>query len=235
METLIRKNLKKLWDLWDIRLFILLSLSLQVFLVFFSSLRQRSRNTFLLMIIWSVYLMADWVAAVAIGLMTKTHTNTCHPHRKNEDLFAFWASFLLLHLGGPDSITSFALKDNEFWLRHLFGLILQVIAAGCSFFLTLPKNDLWAPTVLVLVVGTIKYAERTMALYLASLDRFGATVLPQPYPGPDYEEACAIYSTMRSVQAPEQTEITLTNVGKSKDPKFDFELHSVSDEWSYCW
>ncbi|XP_060670448.1 uncharacterized protein LOC132800535 [Ziziphus jujuba] len=213
MELPIPNKLEKLWDLWDIRLSILLSLLLQVFLVLFTPFGQRSRNSFL-MLIWSAYLIADWIATVTIGLITKSHTDSRVKPQQNEDVLAFWASFLLLHLSGPDSITSFALEDNELWLRYLFGRLLQVLGAGYSFFLTLPKNQLWLLTILVFVVGTIKYAERMVALYLASLDCFGSTTLPKPYPGPDYEEAVSIYSTTRSVEVLEQTEITMA-------PEFD--------------
>ncbi|KAH7514860.1 hypothetical protein FEM48_Zijuj11G0135300 [Ziziphus jujuba var. spinosa] len=91
-------------------------------------------------------MIADGIAAVTIGLITKFQTQNGR-HGNSQDLYAFWASFLLLHLGGPDSITSFALEDNEFWLRHLFGLILLVMSA-----------------------------ERTAALYLASFNHFGDAV-----------------------------------------------------------
>ncbi|KAK1577305.1 hypothetical protein Q3G72_020545 [Acer saccharum] len=40
----------------------------------------------------------------------------------NTELTAFWAQFLLLHLGGPVTITAYALEDNELWLRHFLGL-----------------------------------------------------------------------------------------------------------------
>lgn len=167
-------KLKKLyWDIWDIPTCVLLSLFLQVFLVLFASLRRRCSNTFVVFLIWSAYLSADWIAAVTVGLITKVLANPLHSH-VNEGLYAFWASFLLVHLGGPDNITSFALEDNDFWLRHLFGLILQVISAGYCFYLTFPNinnnnNLLWIPTILVLVVGIFKYAERIFALYLASV------------------------------------------------------------------
>ncbi|XP_015897709.3 uncharacterized protein LOC107431337 [Ziziphus jujuba] len=176
MELPIPNKLKKLWDVWDIPTCILLSLFLQVFLVLFASFKQRSKNSFLLFLIWSAYLSADWIAAVTLGLITKVLTDPFHDPHVNEELHAFWASFLLLHLGGPDSITSFALEDNEFWLRHLFGLNLQVMGAAYCIFLTLPNNSLWIPTILVFVVGSVKYAERTVALYLASLDHFEDTV-----------------------------------------------------------
>lgn len=157
----------------------------------FAPLRQRSKSTLLLFFIWSAYLLADWVAALAIGLITQSQTDLCESDESSDDLFAFWASFLLLHLGGPDSIISFALEDNELWLRHLLGLVLQVMGAAYSIYLTLPNNKLWLPTLLVFVVGLIKYAERTHALYLASSNRFMATSLPEPNPGPDYEEVVA--------------------------------------------
>ncbi|PON91712.1 hypothetical protein TorRG33x02_125430 [Trema orientale] len=187
----IPNKVKKLWDVWQLRGCIMLSLFLQAFLVLFASSRRKSKSSFLVFFIWSAYLLADWVAAVAIGLITQSQTDLCESNGNKDDLFAFWASFLLLHLGGPDSITSFALEDNEFWLRHLFSLILQVLGASYSIYLTLPNNGLWLPTLLVFVVGVIKYAERTCALYLASSDHFGSTSLPKPNPGHEFEAAVA--------------------------------------------
>ncbi|KAH7514882.1 hypothetical protein FEM48_Zijuj11G0137500 [Ziziphus jujuba var. spinosa] len=60
-------------------------------------------------------LTADWIVAVTIGMINKVPSDPLRGHG-NEDLYVLWASFLLLHLGGPDTITSFALEDNEFWL-----------------------------------------------------------------------------------------------------------------------
>ncbi|PON49274.1 hypothetical protein PanWU01x14_231490 [Parasponia andersonii] len=173
-------------------------------------MRQRSNSTLLRFFVWSAYLLADWVAAVGIGLIIQSQTNLCEPNGGNDNLFAFWASFLLLHLGGPDSITSFALEDNELWLRHLFGLVLQVVGAAYCVYLTLPNNELWLPTALVFVVGTIKYGERTFALYLASWNCFGAASLPEPEPGTDYEDAAAA----AHVEAP----VTATYNSNDGDP-----------------
>ncbi|KAL5543388.1 hypothetical protein UlMin_007172 [Ulmus minor] len=199
---LFPKKIENFWEIWDLRTCILLSLTLQAFLVMFSSFRRRFKSSLLIFLIWAAYLLADWIAAVAIGLITQSQGSNCNSNAKgNEDLLAFWASFLLLHLGGPDSITSFALEDNEFWIRHLFGLLLQ----------------LWLPTILVFAVGTIKYAERTYALYLASLDRFGATVLPKPDPGPDYEESAALYSAAAAMAV-------MPRVDQSDDAELILEL-----------
>ncbi|XP_062115445.1 uncharacterized protein LOC133829695 [Humulus lupulus] len=197
--TPIPSKVKKLWDTWGLRLCITTSLLLQAFLLLLAPSRQRSRSNLLARSVWAAYLLADWIAAVAIGLITKSLGDPGDPEG-NDDLYALWASFLLMHLGGPDGITSLSLEDNELWIRHLFGLFLQVISAAYSLYMTLSNNKLWFPNVLVFIGGNIKFAERTLALRLASLDHFGATTLPDPDPGPDYQEAELVYSTMRSVQ-----------------------------------
>ncbi|XP_048447297.1 uncharacterized protein LOC125480456 [Pyrus x bretschneideri] len=222
MQLPIPKELMNIWDVWNLRGCILLSLAVQVFLTLSAPFRQQCRSKLLLGLIWSAYLLSDWVAAVSIGIIAKSQTEICGS-RNNEDLLALWASFLLVHLGGPDTITSFALEDNEFWLRHLIQLILQVLAAAYCFYLTLVENRLWIPTILVFVAGTVKFGERTCCLYLASLDHFGETALPKREPGPDYEEAVDIYSTMRSVKVempPTRPLHTVKAINHKKNPKF---------------
>ena len=194
MQLPIPKIFKKIWFAWNLRSCILISLCLQAILVLLAFLRKRTRSKLLHGLIWFAYLLADWIAPVAIGLISKSEGVGCEAKGNNKDLMAFWASFLLLHLGGPDTITSFALEDNEFWLRHLVGLILQVLATAYIFYESLP-NNLWVPTVMVFFVGFIKYVERTRALFLASLNQFGCSILPKPDPGPDYEEVMKMYSS----------------------------------------
>uniref|UniRef100_A0A803PB12 DUF4220 domain-containing protein n=1 Tax=Cannabis sativa TaxID=3483 RepID=A0A803PB12_CANSA len=199
MVPVIPSKVRKIWEIWDLRVCITTSLLLQAFLLLLAPSRQRSRSNLLSRSVWASYLLADWIAAVAIGLITKSLGNKTDPEG-NDDLFALWASFLLMHLGGPDGITSLSLEDNELWIRHLFGLFLQVMSAAYSLYLTLSNNKLWSINILVFIGGNIKFVERTLALRLASLDRFGATTLPDPNPGPDYQEAELVYSTTRSVQ-----------------------------------
>ena len=194
---------KKLWYAWNLRSCILLSLCLQAILVLFAFLRKRTRRKLLHGLIWFAYLLADWIAPVAIGLISKSEGVGCDGKGNNKDIMAFWASFLLLHLGGPDTITSFALEDNEFWLRHLAGLILQVLATAYIFYQSLP-NKFFVPTIMVFLVGTIKYVERTRALFLASMNQFGCSVLPKPDPGPDFEEVMKMSSSMTLEQVETQ-------------------------------
>ncbi|GAY61450.1 hypothetical protein CUMW_210090 [Citrus unshiu] len=71
-----------------------------------------------------------------------------------------------------DTITAFALEDNELWIRQLLRLVVQVVAAVYIFFQSLHGNKLLFPTVLVFIASIIKYFERIRALYLASLEKF---------------------------------------------------------------
>ncbi|GKB14019.1 calcium uniporter protein [Tanacetum coccineum] len=98
---------------------------------------------------------------------------------ENEDLLAFWAPFLLVHLGGPDTITAFALEDNELWLRHLLGLVVSSVKRGIT-----------------------KYSERTRSLYLASADRFKDSMLTEPDPGPNYAKIMNGYISKKDANLP---------------------------------
>ncbi|KAK3032609.1 hypothetical protein RJ639_036569 [Escallonia herrerae] len=206
MEIPLLEKFKQVWQKWDLRFLMLVSLLLQTTLIAFAFLRKRTGNKVVILLIWVAYLLADWVAAVAVGLISSSKGSPCDAPDENKDLLPFWAAFLLLHLGGPDSITSFSLEDNELWLRHLLGLILQVVAAAYLFFESLP-NKLWIPTTLIFIAGTIKYAERTCALYMASSDRFGGSVLPEPDPGSEYEKVAQRFSAMKKGNLPIRVEI----------------------------
>ncbi|OMO59584.1 hypothetical protein CCACVL1_24742 [Corchorus capsularis] len=206
----IPPEVKRVWDKWNIRGTILFSLSLQTFLVLLAPFRKSTRKRLLIMLIWSAYLLADAAANFTVGLISNSQgNNNSNPspdqgkHKDNGDLLAFWAPFLLLHLGGPDTITAFALEDNELWLRHLLGLGFQAFAALYVFIQSI-KNIVLIPTILMFVAGTIKYAERTRALYLASLDRFRDSLLGDAVPGPNYAKLMDEYAFKRENKLPTQ-------------------------------
>ena len=101
----------------------------------------------------------------------------------NPDLVitAFWAPFLLLHLGGPDTITAYSLEDNELWRRHALTLVTQVtttvyVVLRC--WTSTPLNLLALP---IFVAGIIKSGERIWVLRYASSEHFRESMTHPSY------------------------------------------------------
>ncbi|KAF5204910.1 putative Transmembrane protein, partial [Thalictrum thalictroides] len=221
----IPESVRKLWDVWDLRVFVLFSLFLQILLILFSSLRKRNASKWIITLIWLAYLLADWVAAFALGLIANSKDDT-PSSKKNMELLAFWAPFLLLHLGGPDTITAFSLEDNELWIRHLLGLLFQFMAAAYIFLQSIPYNELWLPTLFMFLAGLVKYAERTRALYLASMSTFKDSMLTEPDPGPNYAKLMAEYQSMSEANLPAEIIIM-------KEPEtYMVNVESINEETS---
>ncbi|KAL3724487.1 hypothetical protein ACJRO7_029631 [Eucalyptus globulus] len=192
----ITKNLAEVQKLWmkiNLRGAILTSLSLQVFLIFLAPIRKRRSNRWISSLLWLAYLVADWVAVYAFGLISKAQINGGTSNSQVDisgdisgDLLAFWASNLVLHLGGPDTITAIGLEDNELWGRHMLGLLLHLGIACFVIYQSLPNNKLIVPSILMFIGGSIKYVARIRTLYLASNRIFRGSLLPSPDPGPNY-------------------------------------------------
>ncbi|KAH7837031.1 hypothetical protein Vadar_008698 [Vaccinium darrowii] len=216
---------KKLWATWDLRAVILISLFLQILLIFAAPLRKRVSKVKIYITIWLAYLLADITANFAVGLISKSQDEKFGPFA-NPDLLAFWAPFLLVHLGGPDTITAFALEDNELWLRHLLGLGFECWAVAYAFFQTYPFTKLWLPTVLMFMAGIIKYTERTRALYLASSRRFKESLLTKPDPGPNYAKLMDEYTSKKDARLPTKIEMIPEpiRVNRIENPKERKEL-----------
>ncbi|CAL5033980.1 unnamed protein product [Urochloa decumbens] len=157
---------------WEIRVVMLLSLLFQVLLIFLGPMRKRSSSPLLRFAVWSSYLLADWVADLALGLILNSMGVIGGGGSSSPIIFAFWTPFLLLHLGGPDTITSYSLEDNELWLRHLIGLLFELSSVIVIFGCSVRGNPMILATVLIVVVGVIKYCERTYSLYRGSIKGF---------------------------------------------------------------
>lgn len=187
------QDLKNWWEKWDIQFVVTASLILQIYLIFGAPLRKRMSKWFITMPMWLAYLLADAAATYAVGLISKSQIQSKKP--PNADILVFWAPFLLVHLGGPDTITAFALEDNELWLRHALSLVVQSLAVAYAFYLSFRDSKFWLPSVLIFLVGLIKYTERTRSLYLASTRRFRQSLLTKPDPGPNYAKLMDEYSS----------------------------------------
>ncbi|CAN8272717.1 unnamed protein product [Cochlearia groenlandica] len=227
MVDAIPKPIKDIWDAWSIRTTLIFSLSLQTFLIFFAPQRKRTSRKLFLSLIWSAYLLADWAANFAAGQISDSQGDDPEPGEplKKAELLAFWLPFLLLHLGGPDTITALALEDNELWLRHLLGLGFQAVATVYVLLQSLP-NALMTPMLFVFAAGIIKYIERTLALYLASLDKFKDSMIQRPDPGPNYAKLMEEYASKKAMNIP--TRIIKIDEAE-KDPKASLQVRPLRD------
>ncbi|CBI36702.3 unnamed protein product, partial [Vitis vinifera] len=150
-------SVTKLWDEWEVRVLVLISLFLQIVLILLGNRRKYIPTNRIRVILWLAYLAADWIAAVCIGVLSNSQGDCEDDSSQQTNIIrAFWTPFLLLHLGGPDTITAYSMEDNELWLRHLLGLVVQF---GGSFYIFLrawkgmPLNILAIP---MFVGGLIK-------------------------------------------------------------------------------
>ncbi|KAL6653584.1 hypothetical protein ACP70R_008508 [Stipagrostis hirtigluma subsp. patula] len=181
-------GLKEIWQQrgeWEIRVLVLFSLTLQTILLFAGGLRKRKSDWWLRLLLWLAYLLADYTAIYALGHLSQKQKL---PDGNGEELhlIVFWAPFLILHLGGQDTVTAFAVEDNELWLRHFLSLLSQVFLAGYVYRKSHPGIRLMRPAIIMFVAGVIKYGERTLALRAASMGSLRSSMLTPPDPGPNY-------------------------------------------------
>ncbi|KAK3220128.1 hypothetical protein Dsin_014098 [Dipteronia sinensis] len=178
---LFSSSMRKLWKEWNLRVTVLLSLTLQILLITLGSRRKHNHKLWISIVVWCVYLSADIVATFALGIITNNvsdiYDEECGSMDANTELTAFWAPFLLLHLGGPDTITAYALEDNELWLRHFLGLVVQTGMAIYVFIMAWTGSHLSILYLLMFVAGIIKYGERTWVLRKASIETIRESIV----------------------------------------------------------
>lgn len=76
------ESVRKIWNEWELRVMVLLSLFLQIVLVIFTNRGKYRVTPWIRILIWSAYLWADWVATVALGVLSNTQGDS-----EGEDLF----------------------------------------------------------------------------------------------------------------------------------------------------
>ncbi|CAN6701310.1 unnamed protein product [Malus baccata var. baccata] len=185
------------WNEWELRVGVVLSLCLQVILILIGNRRKHSTSNILRAVLWLAYLAADAVATHSLDVLSNDHKAGC-VHPSNFVISAFWAPFLLLHLGGPDTITAYSLEDNELWTRHLLGLVVQVSVALYVFFRALSERVLNFLAIPMFVVGFVKFGERIWVLRSMSSVHFRGSLLHDPDPGPNYAKYMEQYVSKRS-------------------------------------
>ncbi|XP_034684709.1 uncharacterized protein LOC117913782 [Vitis riparia] len=163
---------------WLLRVFILVSLFSQIELLLLGNRRKYTPGNWLRSIIWQAYATKDAIIDISIGvLFTCQGASEDNSSQQNDMMKAFWLAFLLLHLGGPDTITAYSLEDNELWRRHLIQLFLKSLWASSIFFRSWKGTPLNILTMLMFVPGLIKYGEKTWFLRSGSNDHLRDSII----------------------------------------------------------
>lgn len=167
------------WNKCAIQVLVLLSFGLQIILLVLASTRRRRSSNLpricLRVLLWLAYLMADSTAIYTLGHLS---INGWLPEH---ELVAFWAPFLLLHLGSQDNITAYALEDNQLWPRHLLTLGVQTVGVCYVMYKHMThESAMVVAASLMFMVGFLKYLERTWALKRATLDNIRSSIKARP-------------------------------------------------------
>ncbi|KAJ1267141.1 hypothetical protein BS78_07G033700 [Paspalum vaginatum] len=166
------------WNKWGFQISVLASLAANLLLSLLSGTRRRPSpygwRSFLQWVaagvLWVAYQVADVATTSAVSNLSLSGPDATTDEQR---LVAFWASFLLLHLGGPDNMTAYSLEDNKLSARTLFDMVLYIVGvtyAVCSYLYHGHSWLLFAASAIMLLVGAARYVEKVIALWGANLD-----------------------------------------------------------------
>ncbi|KAJ6741492.1 hypothetical protein OIU85_015667 [Salix viminalis] len=160
-----------LWNEWQIRSLMLLSLFLQIFLSIFGKRRKVSAERWYGPSLWIAYLSADWVATFSLGILARSESDS-----KNWNWIpVFWAPLLLVHLGGPGAITAYSVdRLNKLFLSRLLQLVTHVGVVCYVLFRLWSKDTITSVVISLLILGIIKYGERIWVLMRGHEDSNGS-------------------------------------------------------------
>ena len=180
------ESLSKLWHHWGIRGLVIISILAQFILEMYGNKRKSKqywfRSSFIReQLLWCAYIVSNWLPGFAVGVISdklgKLYCDCSCEDVANASLMALWATLFLVQLGGPDNITAYALEDNELWQTHVLRLVAQTSVTA---YVVVSSWDTQSPfsrlSILMLIVGFIKYGERVWALYSASFKHRSSTV-----------------------------------------------------------
>ncbi|CAD6267602.1 unnamed protein product [Miscanthus lutarioriparius] len=180
MLTMILAQSVQWWSEWGFRITVVSSLGANLVVGILSGTRRRSAARWLWallgevakLFVWLAYQVAEAAATSALGSLSLCGSDASEEEKQ---VVAFWAPFLLLHLGGPDNLTAYALEDNKISNRKWLEIGVRILVV----IYTINNNThrggrswalLLAASVVMLVAGVVRYVERAYALRKANLD-----------------------------------------------------------------
>ncbi|XP_034914923.1 uncharacterized protein [Populus alba] len=171
----VSQDIVELWNEWQIRSLMLLSLLLQILLTIFGNRRKYTNGRLLGTFLWVAYLSADWVATFSLGILARSEADSANPKL----IPVFWAPVLLVHLGGPGTIPVYSMDQaSKLLIVRLLELVTRVGVACYVLFRLWNKNVITSVFIPIFVSGIIKYGERIWVLTRIHVYN---NVSPQPF------------------------------------------------------
>ncbi|XP_073266001.1 uncharacterized protein [Populus alba] len=148
-------DIEELWNEWQIRSLMLLGLLLQIILTILGE-RRKYTVGFGGDFLWLAYLAADSVAIFSLGILARSVANSTNPNL----IPVFWAPILLVHIGGPGTISAYSMHElDKLLINHLLQLVTRVGVVGYVLF-RLRENAFMLVAIPIFISGMIKYGER---------------------------------------------------------------------------
>ncbi|KAJ6921680.1 hypothetical protein NC652_015572 [Populus alba x Populus x berolinensis] len=148
-------DIEELWNEWQIRSLMLIGLLLQITLTILGE-RRKYTVGFGGDFLWLAYLSADSVAMFSLGILARSVANSTNPNL----IPVFWAPILLVHIGGPGTISAYSMHElDKLLINHLLQLVTRVGVVGYVLF-RLRENAFMLVAIPIFISGMIKYGER---------------------------------------------------------------------------
>ncbi|KAI8026715.1 hypothetical protein LOK49_LG02G01128 [Camellia lanceoleosa] len=168
------ETLRKIWDVWDLRVLAICILFTQLYLHIFGQRRRKSTAGLMNDVgVWLLYLLADLLATIALGKDSKLNADASDINSTNL-LRGLWASIIFFFLGGPDTLTILRLEETSMWLKQLVGLLTQGVRTSVIMIVTwnIRVNKLSILALLMFFSGLIKYGERVWVIKSGSKQKY---------------------------------------------------------------
>ncbi|KAJ6991947.1 F-box protein CPR30-like isoform X1 [Populus alba x Populus x berolinensis] len=151
-------DIEELWNEWQIRSLMLIGVLLQIILTILGE--RRKYTVGLGDFLWLAYLSADSVAIFSLGILARSVANSTNPNL----IPVFWAPILLVHIGGPGTISAYSMHElDKLLINHLLQLVTRVGVVGYVLF-RLRENAFILVAIPIFISGMIKYGERIWVL-----------------------------------------------------------------------
>ncbi|XP_061965338.1 uncharacterized protein LOC133689498 [Populus nigra] len=151
----LSQDIEELWNEWQIRSLMLIGLLLQIILTILGE-RRKYTVGFGGDFLWLAYLSADSVAIFSLGILARSVANSTNPNL----IPVFWAPILLVHIGGPGTISAYSMHElDKLLINHLLQLVTRVGVVGYVLF-RLRENAFMLVAIPIFISGMIKYGER---------------------------------------------------------------------------